>query len=248
MRGRSSLFVKVDASGPGNYHQIEIPSPRQTKGRLTRLEPVGMSHNLAVVYHNGSFVFVGGTVQYRQVNTTASRVHSTTKGGDSSLPRTMDPDAGVPSPRASIGAGMRSLHRGIWLARSRSLWFAQAETQAYSSWSELRNILDGQHEGCIENRDASMLTWLVPSVCEYDGRLSLAYFRGRFFLFARANPASQGGRFVQVTTSEDSTRWSPFRMIHILGYSHTEGNVYFWAVQAAFLDCTFIVHASCPEV
>ncbi len=38
-----------------------------------------------------------------------------------------------------------------------------------------------------------------PGVCEYDGRLSLVRHRGAFLLYARANTALKGGRFVQVS-------------------------------------------------
>ena len=73
-----------------------------------------------------------------------------------------------------------------------------------------------------------------PGTCEFDGKLSVVLWRGRLLLYARANPAAYGQRFVQVATStyrgvENSstceTRWSPFEMIRISKYSIREGEL-----------------------
>lgn len=131
---------------------------------------------------------------------------------------------------------------GIWISRSRSLWFSPgvpsrgvAGAELGAGWSELRFIIGGNHSGCVERRDVTQMTWLTPSVCEYDGRLSLVHFRGMHLLYTRANPGAQGQRFVQVATSRDSYLWSPFKMINIDGYNFRQGNVYFWAVQVSML-------------
>ena len=62
-------------------------------------------------------------------------------------------------------------------------------------------------------------------------RLSLLHFKGRFLLYARANPATHSQRFVQMTSSADTVAWDPFRMIALDGYAHAEGNIYFFAAQ-----------------
>ena len=57
-------------------------------------------------------------------------------------------------------------------------------------------ILDGHHPGCVERRRE------FGSACEFDGKLSVARYAGRYLLFARANlNAEGGGRFVQVAAS-----------------------------------------------
>jgi hypothetical protein len=62
-------------------------------------------------------------------------------------------------------------------------------------------------------------------------RLSLLHFKGRFLLYARANPATHSQRFVQMTSSADTVAWDPFRMIALDGYAHAEGNIYFFSAQ-----------------
>ena len=63
-------------------------------------------------------------------------------------------------------------------------------------------------------------------------RLSLVHFRRRFFLYARANPATHSQRFVQMTSSFDSDVWEPFQQISLADCAPTEGNIYFFAAQA----------------
>ena len=54
---------------------------------------------------------------------------------------------------------------------------------------------------------------------------------GFFLLYARANLASHGSRFVQVTRSADLVEWTPFQPIRVNGYAPTQGDIYFFAVQ-----------------
>ena len=54
--------------------------------------------------------------------------------------------------------------------------------------------------------------------CEYDGRLSVVHFRGRHWLYARANLrecAPTGGRFVHVATLGRRAAGSPFQLLTI---------------------------------
>ena len=49
--------------------------------------------------------------------------------------------------------------------------------------------------GCVERRDAATrdFAYLLPNVCEYDGRLSLVARGAELLLYTRSNPASRGG-------------------------------------------------------
>ena len=134
----------------------------------------------------------------------------------------------------------------IWLARgtrwrsstSRNASLAKQESPAARAWSPPRLIINGSHPGCVEKR---VEPWLVVRAgkdagrqCEYDGRLALVSWpeRGRLLLFARANPALKGQRFVQVSSSKDNgSSWSPFELIKLRGYDHQAGNLYFFAAQ-----------------
>ena len=232
--------LTVDVKSFGENPQIAFPKGPMLRRPLAERRDVVMSHNVAITYHNNSFVFVGGTVQHAPSSITSPVASSPTATGARKDLGTTTDSANPHQPREKEG------HHGIWVARSPTLWFAASQKllqparvttsapsdEAYPiSWRKLEFIIGGRHEGCVERRDASRMTWLVPSVCEYDGRLSIVYHAGRYLLYARANPAEQGQRYVQLTTSLDSYTWSPFRMIRIDGYKHSEGNIYFWAVQ-----------------
>ena len=90
-----------------------------------------------------------------------------------------------------------------------------------------RLTVRGDHPGCVERRDASALLQAgVPSgACEFDGRLSIAHFRGRYWLYARANLGATGQRHVQVTSSADGRIWSPFELLTLAGYTPSHGDV-----------------------
>ena len=71
----------------------------------------------------------------------------------------------------------------------------------------LGKVFDGHHGGCVERR-RDWGYW-----CQYDGKLSLTVFKGKLFLYARANLAEvRGGRFVQVAVADDplAPSFSPF--------------------------------------
>lgn len=108
-----------------------------------------------------------------------------------------------------------------------------------------RRVLRGKHTGCIERR-----VDFAPR-CEFDGRFSLAKIGSEWFVYARANlnPLG-GGRFVQVTTTKDFDKFSPFRLIQFatkvpassridqydLDCATRYGNVYYAAVNANPVD------------
>lgn len=136
--------------------------------------------------------------------------------------------------------------RGVWVARGTALTYRSDAGLAisadrllanpssdHSPWSSPRMAFSGHKTGCIDKRDPKFLPWITEGVCEYDGRLSLAHFAGRFWLYARANLAAHGQRFVQVTTSTDGLSWSKdFEPIKMLGFEPSQGEVYFFSVQA----------------
>jgi len=96
------------------------------------------------------------------------------------------------------------------------------------SWTRPLTVLLGSHEGCVECRPAwnSFRTRNFNGQCEFDGRLSVVRFQGRFWAYARAN-TGVGKRHVQVTRSVDGLRWGPFRMLKI---DQDTENIYFFAV------------------
>jgi hypothetical protein len=101
------------------------------------------------------------------------------------------------------------------------------------AWSTPTKILDGRHQGCIDgrvNRDG-IAPYVDHGVCEFDGRNSVVYFRGRFHLYVRANP-TLGRRFVQYSTSSDLQDWTAFRSIRLQGADACAVNVYTFAAQA----------------
>ena len=93
----------------------------------------------------------------------------------------------------------------------------------------VRHLFSGMHPGCVECRHQ------CHGTCEFDGKLSVVHFRGRYLLYTRANlQREKGGRFVQVTSTagdDPSGPWGPFQLLQIAGYSAAEaGNIYFAAV------------------
>jgi len=136
-------------------------------------------------------------------------------------------------------------HQGIWMATGATWEYDPLSNLSISEvdhngarvppetqWRGKRVALRGSHPGCIERRDRKRLVWLMPDTCEFDGRLSLVPFNGSLLLYARANMASHGQRFAQVTRShDDGQTWARFEPIEIAGYAHSEGDVYFWAAQ-----------------
>ena len=95
-------------------------------------------------------------------------------------------------------------------------------------WSEPRVEIAGYTGHCHERRSK------FAPYCEFDGRLSAVYYRGRFLVFARANLAAAGGaRHVQMTSAEPEGEWSRFQLVSVPGVRagdpHT--SIYFMLVQ-----------------
>ena len=94
-------------------------------------------------------------------------------------------------------------------------------------------FVDGHQTGCMEKR-----VGFAPT-CQFDGKLSMAFFRSRFFVYTRANlKAGGGGRFVQVARSQPGSEpppagaWLPFELLSIEGYDpEGPGNIYMASVK-----------------
>ena len=155
--------------------------------------------------------------------------------------------------RGCLRANRACREKGIWMAKSSSWRYLTANASKIPSeaaffprrwarqfgrpgrkgaWEDARLIIAGRHPGCVERRDRARFSWLETTNCEFDGRLSLVHFRGRFLLYARANLGKHGQRFVQVTQSSDGVRWTaPFEPVHLRGYSPSNSaDIYFFAV------------------
>lgn len=98
------------------------------------------------------------------------------------------------------------------------------------TWSVPRHMLNGTHHNCIECRPDGLYGLSMRAYhnsCEFDGRLSLVFFKGVYYLYTRAN-VGIGARYVQVTTSQDLSNWSTFRPVQL---SDRHLDIYFWGVQ-----------------
>ena len=129
---------------------------------------------------------------------------------------------------------------GIWLVRTSRLAFANESDSGGGGRPSL--IVGAEHAGaqhacrrivkqsCYSCAKGAAHGVAQRGFCEYDGRLSLVLFRGEFLLYARANPATHGQRFVMMSASRDLQHWSALAMIDLQSYERKHGEVYFWAV------------------
>jgi len=91
-------------------------------------------------------------------------------------------------------------------------------------------ILQGNSPGCVEGRGFLQGKHNFKGWCEFDGRFSVVFWRGTFWLYGRANIA-WGARSVQVTRSPDLKAWDAWRLVTIEGSPTDTGrNIYFFAV------------------
>lgn len=163
------------------------------------------------------------------------------------------PDAEHPTPQYTIMGGthrnralsgaphrVNAFHQGVWLARGGSWAYDPTSNislvsidkngvrvPAYTQWAGKRIALRGDQSGCVERRDRTRMPWIIKDTCEFDGRLALvdSAAHGGLLLYARANLASHGQRFVQVTRSPDGgATWRPFQTIRIDGYEPSQGD------------------------
>ena len=106
-------------------------------------------------------------------------------------------------------------------------------------------IMSGAHPGCLECRRE-----FASNGCEFDGKISIVRFRGRYHVYARANmKLDGGGRFVQAASTVASSDtlpkgehlarspYAPFARIRIGGYNASgPGNIYYAAVKPNPVD------------
>ena len=189
--------------------------------------PGKATHNLAILFLNGSYYFAGGRDR-------GCRIFARNQPGC----RPADPrERGIWMSRSTAGIHYHLDGDGKAVQLAVSTTSGRAKLPAglkaeSSTWVNPRMVLSGRQPGCHERREPELLPWITRGVCEYDGRLSLAYFAGRFWLYARANLGKHGQRFVQVTSSEDGISWAPFQLLQLNGYRPSRGDVYFFAAQA----------------
>ena len=145
------------------------------------------------------------------------------------------------NPNGMNGATLERVRLNVLSAEARPGAMPPAVNETQGTLPRL--TISGTHAGCVERRDEAALRWVgVPSgACEYDGRLSLTHFRGRYWLFARSNLATTGQRFVQAMSSSDLRTWSPFHLLSVEGYAPAHGDIYFFAVQANPVDAESMV-------
>ena len=113
--------------------------------------------------------------------------------------------------------------------------YLSAESLADAAKGRYRNhgvVLGPMHPDCIEMRAG-----LPAEGCEFDGRISVQRFKGRYYLYARANMRREGGgRFVQVTSAASPEGpWAPFQLVAFQGRYDwcmaSKNNVYSSAVK-----------------
>ena len=131
--------------------------------------------------------------------------------------------------------GDASARGRLWLSAQDGLLSVKGDRGVESTWVRPHIALEGRQPGCIERRNLTSVG--VPAgACEFDGRVSLAHYQGKFWLYVRANLARRGQRFVQVASSLDTRVWSRFELISLRGYTPTHGDIYFFAAQANPVD------------
>ena len=155
-----------------------------------------------------------------------------------------------PGRRRTAGVRRRD---GVNLLRARSL--GHLANGSWLPWAPSARVLRpavllGDHAGCLDMMDRSVPIGQAGS-CGFDGKFSIVRFRGRFWLYARANTrAMGGGRFVQVATSvrdDPAGPYGAFRLIQIAGYDPAVGaarsspNIYFAAVNALPTDPSILL-------
>ena len=113
-----------------------------------------------------------------------------------------------------------------------------ATSDGRSTWQAgARWLFNGTHPGCVERRSRFFASMAHLNTCEFDGRVSLVRFGGKLRLYARANPATHGQRFVQTAAStDDGATWGRFSFINMDEYEYATGDVYFFAVSRNPID------------
>lgn len=237
--------------------ESELRASGQQKGRLrTRL--ASLTHNVAVLAEpDGSFLLVGGKyhvhrpvgngntgiwmIQARRNVSGLTKSAATTAGAASTAARLplLSAWSGTPvgllhDALLAANNGTSSLHE---ITKGGRLWSLKRAQPSLLESRHLvmkpRLLITGHQKGCVERRSAEIAHWIIGRACEYDGRLSVARHPtdGRLLLYSRANLASHGQRFVQLTSSDDGGEtWSRFRLVKLDGFEPSSADVYFFSV------------------
>ena len=105
-------------------------------------------------------------------------------------------------------------------------------SNGHVQWSQAEVMLDESKAralNCTDNREAAL------GLCEFDGKLSAVEYRGRTFLFARANLGSREFRHVQMSSAptDHPFKLASFQSLIFDEYEMTmHNNIYFMNVQA----------------
>ena len=127
----------------------------------------------------------------------------------------------------SLPPPSKTAHHQIstWLSAEELVRRSDAATSdGRSTWQAGRAGSSTAHPGCVERR-SRFASMAHPNTCEFDGRVSLVRF-GKLRLYARANPATHGQRFVQTAAStDDGATWGRFSFINMDEYEAATGDV-----------------------
>ena len=99
-------------------------------------------------------------------------------------------------------------------------------------WSDPLLLLDEAKARSLNCTDARRNH---EGLCEFDGKLSVAEFKGSIFVFGRLNPGQHDYRHVQMTSSPigKPTELEPFRALEFADYERTQdNNIYFMSIEA----------------
>ena len=89
------------------------------------------------------------------------------------------------------------------------MWVSKANPASLSEFARIsppRVLFNAHKMGCTDALP------IHHGVCDFDSRISLTFWKGKFLVYARAN-LDYGIRWVQVTESTDMNTWSKFKLL-----------------------------------
>ena len=225
-----------------------------------------MTHNLAISrsQRTGEYTIVGGTHRNRALSGRPNQVNGFHQGvwvahgaswrydPASNLSISTVDAAGVRVPARTQWAGkritLRGSQRGCIERRDRTLmpWIIEGTCEFDGRLSLVHTQGPGIGAGLVAGGGGG--GGAAATAASSDATETRAPGE-RLLLYARANMASHGQRFVQVAASDDgAATWSPFTPISIDGYDPSQGDVYYWAAQPNPVEPNASLVASFPLV
>jgi hypothetical protein len=225
-----------------------------------------MTHNLAISrsQRTGEYTIVGGTHRNRALSGRPNQVNGFHQGvwvahgaswrydPASNLSISTVDAAGVRVPARTQWAGkritLRGSQRGCIERRDRTLmpWIIEGTCEFDGRLSLVHTQGPGIGAGLVAGGGGG--GGAAATAASVDATETRAPGE-RLLLYARANMASHGQRFVQVAASDDgAATWSPFTPISIDGYDPSQGDVYYWAAQPNPVEPNASLVASFPLV